>query len=108
MLDYWVRLYRQYQRPIEQVVIFLKETTKDAVYTTQFIVGNTQHHYRVVRLWEQDSALLLTNQALLPFAALARTDSPTALLEKVAAQIDKIEEPEARRNISACVEVLAS
>jgi predicted transposase YdaD len=28
MLDYWVRLYRQYSRPIEQVVIFLKETTE--------------------------------------------------------------------------------
>lgn len=108
MLDYWVRLYRQYQLPIEQVVIFLKETTKDAAYTDQFIVGNTQHRYRVVRLWEQDSALLLTNQALLPFAALAQTDSPTALLAQVAARIDMIEEPEQQRNISACVEVLAS
>ncbi len=108
MLDYWVRLYRQYQRPIEQVVIFLKETSSDAAYTSQFIVGNTQHHYRVVRLWEQDSALLLTNQALLPFATLAQTDSHATLLEQVAAQIDKIEEPEAQRNISACVEVLAS
>ncbi len=107
MLDYWVR-YRQYQRPIEQVVIFLKETVSDAAYTSQFIVGNTQHCYRVVRLWEQDAALLLTNQALLPFATLAQTDSPTALLEQVAAQIDMIEEPEQQRNISACVEVLAS
>ena len=35
MLDYWVRLYRQYQRPIEQVVIFLKETSSDAAYTNQ-------------------------------------------------------------------------
>ena len=108
MLDYWVRLYRQYQLPIEQVVIFLKETSSNAAYTDQFIVGNTQHRYRVVRLWEQDSTPLLTNQALLPFAALARTDSPTALLAQVAAQIDMIEEPEAQRNISACVEVLAS
>lgn len=89
MLDYWVRLYRQYQLPIEQVVIFLKETISDAAYTSQFIVGNTQHRYRVVRLWEQDAALLLANQALLPFAALARTDSPTALLAQVAARIDR-------------------
>lgn len=108
MLDYWVRLYRQYQRPIEQVVIFLKETASDAAYTNQFIVGNTQHCYRVVRLWEQDSALLLTNQALLPFATLAQTDSPAALLEQVAAKVDMIEEPDEQRNISACVEVLAS
>lgn len=108
MLDYWVRLYRQYECPIEQVVIFLQETTTDAVYTDQLIVGNTQHRYRVVRLWEQDAAPLLTNPALLPFAALAQTDSPTALLEQVAAQVDMIEELEQQRNISACVEVLAS
>jgi predicted transposase/invertase (TIGR01784 family) len=108
MLDYWVRLYRQYERPIEQVVIFLKETASNAVYTNQFIVGNTKHRYRVVRLWEQDSAPLLANLALLPFAALAQTDSPAALLEQVAAQVDMIEEPEEQRNISACVEVLAS
>ncbi len=108
MLDYWVRLYRQYERPIEQVVIFLKETASSAAYTEQLLVGNTQHRYRVVRLWEQDSATLLTNQALLPFATLAQTDSPAALLEQVAAQVDMIEEPEEQRNISACVEVLAS
>ena len=108
MLDYWVRLYRQYERPIEQVVIFLKETASNAAYTEQLLVGNTQHRYRVVRLWEQDSAPLLTNLALLPFAALAQTDSPAALLQQVAAQVDMIEEPEEQRNISACVEVLAS
>ncbi len=108
MLDYWVRLYRQYSRPIEQVVIFLKETASDAAYTDRLIVGNTQHRYRVVRLWEQDSAPLLASPALLPFAALARTDSPAALLEQIAAQVDMIEEPDQQRNISACVEVLAS
>lgn len=71
-------------------------------------MGNTQHRYQVVRLWEQDSAPLLATPALLPFAALARTDSPATLLEQVAAQIDMIEEPDEQRNISACVEVLAS
>lgn len=77
-------------------------------YTDQLNVGNTQHRYQVVRLWEQDSAPLLATPALLPFAALARTDSPATLLEQVAAQIDMIEEPDEQRNISACVEVLAS
>ncbi len=107
MLDYWVRLYRQYECTIEQVVIFLQETTSDAAYTNQLSVGNTQHRYRVVRLWEQDAAPLLTNPVL-PLAALARTDSSAALLEQVAAMVDMIEEPEQQRNISACVEVLAS
>lgn len=68
LLDYWVRLYRQYGYPIEQVVIFLKPTNASAVYVEQFAVGNTTHRYRVVRLWEQDPAPLLANPALLPLA----------------------------------------
>ncbi|MBD2513495.1 Rpn family recombination-promoting nuclease/putative transposase [Nostoc sp. FACHB-973] len=107
MLDYWVRLYRQYNCPIEQVVIFLKETTSEAVYIDRFAVGRTFHSYRVVRIWEQDPSLLLTNPGLLPLAVLAQTDSPTSLLEQVAARIDMIEEADRQRNISACVEVLA-
>ena len=107
MLDYWVRLYRQYECPIEQVVIFLKKTNSEAVYVEQLAVGRTRHPYQVVRIWEQDSTTLLNSQALLPLAVLARADSPTALLEQVAARVDMIEEPNQQRNISACVEVLA-
>jgi len=108
MLDYWVRLYRQYGCSIEQVVIFLKQTNSDAVYIEQFAMDNTIHRYRVVRLWEQDLSLLLANSALLPLAVLAQADNPANLLEQVAARIDMIEEPEQRKNISACTEVLAS
>ncbi|HEY9742194.1 MAG TPA: DUF4351 domain-containing protein [Coleofasciculaceae cyanobacterium] len=107
MLDYWVRLYREYECPIEQVVIFLKETNSEAVYVEQFAFGRTIHPYRVVRLWEQDPAPLLASPALLPLAVLAQTDSPEVLLEQVAEQIDMIEEPEQQQNISACVELLA-
>ena len=107
MLDYWVRLYRQYECPIEQVVIFLKETNSEAVYVEQLAVGRTRHSYQVVRIWEQDSTTLLNSQALLPLAVLARADSSTTLLEQVAARVDMIEEPNQQRNISACVEVLA-
>ncbi|WP_339382050.1 DUF4351 domain-containing protein [Gloeocapsopsis dulcis] len=107
MLDYWVRLYREYERPIEQVVIFLKETTSVAAYTDQLSVGNTQHRYQIVRLWEQEATLMLANPALLPFVTLAKTD-PTIVLAQVAKQIDMIEEVDQRRNISACVEILAS
>ena len=107
MLDYWVRLYRQYRCPIEQVVIFLKSTTSEAVFTEQFATTNTRHSYRVIRLWEEDPAPLLANTALLPLATLARSNTPNALLEQVAAGIDMIEEPEQRGNLAACVEVLA-
>ncbi len=96
MLDYFVRLYRQYgwqySYTIEQVVIFLKPTNNDAAYLQQFAVGNTIHRYRVIRLWEQDPEPLLANPALLPLAVLARTDSPPFLLQQVAAQVELIEE----------------
>jgi len=107
MLDYWVRLYRQHRCTIEQVVIFLNPTTSEVAFTEQFAVGNTVHQYRVVRLWEQDPASLLANPALLPLAVLARTDSPTALLEQVAARVDLIEDLQQQREISAYTEILA-
>lgn len=107
MLDYWVRLKRQYWCAVEQVVIFLKPTTVDTVFTDEFVDTNTRHHYRVIRLWEQDPAPLLANPALLPFATLARSDAPNTLLEQVATQLDRIEEPRQKGNITACAEVLA-
>ncbi len=108
MLDYWLRIYRKYECPIEQVVIFLKQTNSPAVYDDELAVGNTRHKFRIIRLWEQNPELLLNNPALLPLAVLAKTDAPETLLERVAAQIDRIEEREQKQNISACVELLAS
>ena len=107
MLDYFVRLYRQYGYPVDQVVIFLKPTNNDAAYLQQFAVGNTIHRYRVIRLWEQDPAPLLANPGLLPLAVLARTDSPTSLLQEVAARVDIIEQRQQKSDISAYTEVLA-
>lgn len=107
MLDYWVRLKRQYWCHVEQVVIFLKYSTSEAVFTNEFEDINTRHRYRVIRLWEEDPTPLLANPALLPLATLAKTDSPNALLEQVVAQVDMIEEPRQRGNLSACVAVLA-
>ena len=107
MLDYWVRLKRQYWCHVEQVVIFLKYSTSEAVFTNEFEDVNTRHPYRVIRLWEEDPTPLLANPALLPLATLAKTDSPNALLEQVVAQVDMSEEPRQRGNLSACVAVLA-
>jgi predicted transposase YdaD len=107
MLDYYTRLKRQHWCEIEQVVIFLQATTSEIVFNTEYIDRNTRHKYRVIRLWEEDPTPLLANPALLPLAALARSNSPSALLEQVAAGVDKIEESEERTNISACVQVLA-
>ncbi|MDZ8242108.1 MAG: Rpn family recombination-promoting nuclease/putative transposase [Nostoc sp. ChiQUE01a] len=108
MLDYYARLRRQYSfYPIQQVVIYLKETTSDVVFIEQFTDTNTIHRFRVIRIWEQDPAPLLASVGLLPLAVLARTDSPESLLEQVAAQVDMIEEPSQQRNISACTQLLA-
>lgn len=107
MLDYWLRLYRQYRCPIEQVMIFLKPTTSESAFINEFTAANTWHRYRVIRLWEQDPAPLLADNALLPLATLARTDSPRNLLERVAAQVATIESTQQRQNLAASVEILA-
>ncbi|NEO79924.1 DUF4351 domain-containing protein, partial [Moorena sp. SIO4G3] len=108
MLKYWVRLREKYNCPVEQVVIFLKFTTSSKVYTNQLLESNTSHRYRVIRMWEQDpDPFFLANPALLPFATLAFSESPKRLLEQVAAAVDRIEEPLAFTNISACTQLLA-
>ncbi|MFB2919085.1 Rpn family recombination-promoting nuclease/putative transposase [Aerosakkonema funiforme] len=107
MLDYWVRLYRQYRCDVEQVVIFLKATTSEAAFTNEFIAANTSHRYRIIRMWEQDPAPLLANPALLPLATLARTDSPQTLLAQIADRVANIEETQQRQNVAACAYVLA-
>ncbi|MDJ0773086.1 MAG: DUF4351 domain-containing protein [Mastigocoleus sp. MO_167.B18] len=107
MLDYWVRLYRQYNCDIEQVVIFLKPTNSDAVFVNQFNSCNTTHRYRVIRMWEQNPEVLLKSIPLLPLATLARTDSPQTLLKQIASEVSIIEEDSTKQSISACTQLLA-
>lgn len=107
MLDYWVRLYRQYNCDIEQIVIFLKPTTSEAAFVNEFTARNTTHRYRVIRIWEQDPEPLLLSPGLLPLATLARTDSPQNLLQQVAVQVSMIEEAATKQSISVCTQLLA-
>lgn len=107
MLDYSVRLKRKYRCSVEQVVIFLQETTNEVAFTEEYRDDTTIHRYRVIRLWEQNSALFLTNPALLPLAALTKSASPQALLEEVAQQVASIKESEQRQNITSCAGILA-
>src|SRR5919199_4009907 len=107
MLDYSVRLKRQYRCDVEQVVIFLQATNDEIVFTEQYQDRTTSHRYRTIRLWEQDSAPFLANPGLLPLATLTQTDSPQALLAQVAEQVDRISEREQRQNIAGCAEILA-
>jgi predicted transposase YdaD len=107
MLDYWVRLYRKYRRPIQQFIIFLQTTTSEVVFTEEFVTETTRHRYRVIRMWEQNPAIFLNDSALLPLAPLAQTNSPETLLTQVAAEVAKIEAIEQRRNVLAAVQIIA-
>ncbi len=107
MLDYYIRLKRQYSCSIHQVVIFLQQTASEQAFVSEYTDENTRHRYRVIRLWEQDPALLLSVPGLLPFATLSQTNSPRTLLEQVANRIATIEEPDRQADLSACTQVLA-
>ncbi|MBD2255345.1 DUF4351 domain-containing protein [Nostoc parmelioides] len=107
ILDYYVRLKRQYRKPITQVLIFLQETDDEVAFTTEYTDEMTTHRYRVVRLWEQDALQFLNNPALLPFAPLARTDSPSTLLSQVAQSVATIPNRVERQNIAGCTEIFA-
>ena len=106
-LDYSVRLIRTYQVPVTQVVIFLQETNDPIVFTEEYINETTRHRYRVIRMWEQDSALFLNNLALLPLAPLTQTNSPQSLLSQIANNVAKIADRETKQNIAAYTEILA-
>ncbi len=75
--------------------------------TEEYRDETTFHHYRVVRLWEQESGPFLANPALLPLATLTQSESPRSLLVQVAEQSAIISDREKRQNISGCVEILA-
>jgi predicted transposase YdaD len=106
-LDYSVRLIRTYQVPVTQVVIFLQETNDPIVFTEAYINETTRHRYRVIRMWEQDSALFLNNLALLPLAPLTQTNSPQGLLSQIANNVAKIADRETKQDIAAYTEILA-
>ena len=107
MLDYSVRLKRQYDVPVTQVVIFLQETSNEIAYTTEYVDETTTHRYQVVRMWEQDSKLFLDNPALLPLAPLTQTNSPQGLLSQVAQSVARISDRDTRQDIAAYTEILA-
>ncbi len=107
MLDYSVRLIRQYKVPVTQVVIFLQQTNDEIAFTEEYLSETTTHRYRVLQMWEQDSVQFLNNPALLPLAPLTQTNSPQALLSQVAQSVARISDKETRQNIAAYTEILA-
>ncbi|GAB4279840.1 MAG: DUF4351 domain-containing protein [Oscillatoriaceae cyanobacterium] len=107
MLDYYIRLKRQYNRPVRQLVVFLKETASPLVFENQYRDSNTSHSYQVIRMWEQDPAMFLNSPGLLPLATLARTNAASTLLTQVAEQVATIEDESQRQTLSGYAQILA-
>jgi predicted transposase/invertase (TIGR01784 family) len=108
MLDYRTRGYRRYpNKPMKQVVIYLKPTTSDLVYQSNFTLENTRHEFEVVRIWEQPASLFLQYPGLLPFATLSDTPDPEATLRQVEIAVNQIEDPITQSNLSAATAILA-
>jgi predicted transposase YdaD len=77
------------------------------VFIEAYSSETTIHRYRVIRMWEQDSALFLNNPGLLPLAPLTRTNSPQSLLSQVSENVAKISDRETQQDIAAYTEILA-
>jgi predicted transposase/invertase (TIGR01784 family) len=107
MLDYYVRLKRQYGGSVHQVVIFLREIVSEQVSVSKYQDGGTRHPYQVIRMWEQDPNFLLSSPGLLPLATLSKTNEPRQLLQQVADRVATIEETKQQADVLACSQVLA-
>jgi predicted transposase/invertase (TIGR01784 family) len=108
MLDYRVRGHRRYpDKPMKQVVIYLKSTPSELVYQTRFTLENTHHEFQVMRLWEQPATLFLQSPGLLPFAALGQSENPAEMLRQATQVMDQIEDPATQANLMAASAILA-
>ena len=107
MLDYSVRLKRKYRCPVIQVIIFLQQTESQLVFTEKYEDETTIHHYRVIRLWEQDPNLFINQPGLYPFAPLTNSNNPDYLLQQIAEKINKLDDIEQRQTLGSCTSILA-
>jgi predicted transposase/invertase (TIGR01784 family) len=102
MINYCLRLHSKFpNRQIHQVVIYLKRTTSQLAYETEFNLPNTRHKFNVIRLWEQPTEIFERYLGLLPFAPLSNTDDPEETLKQVANQIKNISDQNLQSHISA-------
>jgi predicted transposase/invertase (TIGR01784 family) len=106
MLDYRIRVYRRFpSKTMYQVVIYLKPTKSALVYQESFQVGETIHHYRVIRLWEQPPEVFLRSLGLLPLAVLSKSSDPAIILRQVAQTLETIPDNNLKQNLTAATAV---
>jgi predicted transposase/invertase (TIGR01784 family) len=107
MADYALRIYRQFpDRSLVQVVVYLRETSSEAVRVTTFQGNNFSHEFRVIRLWEQPTAPFLERPGLLPYAALTQTNDRPSVLREVARKIDAMGDRQQQSDLSAISAVI--
>lgn len=108
MADYRLRVYRRFpMKRMQQVVIYLQQTSSKRVEQTTFTLERTRHEFDVIRLWEQPTELFMRSPGLLPFAVLSRTRDHTRVLRQVAQVIDQIPDRQAQSNVTAAAAILA-
>jgi predicted transposase/invertase (TIGR01784 family) len=92
VLDYRVRMYRKDpNKPMRQVVIYLKQTGSALVYQTSFTMERTRHEFDVIRLWEQPSSLFLQYSGLIPFAVLGQSADAEETLRQAAQRMGQLQ-----------------
>jgi predicted transposase YdaD len=96
LLDYYVGFKRQNPaRRVRQALVVLKQTGEEI--PDRYEDERTLHVYDVIRMWEQNPAMFLKQEGLLPLATLCRAESGEKLLSEVAARINQIKSRERRR-----------
>jgi predicted transposase/invertase (TIGR01784 family) len=106
--DYRLRGYRRFpNKPMRQVVVYLRKTQSPLVYQTTFELATTRHTFEVIRLWEQPTELFLSRPGLLPFAVLTQTLEQVEVLQTVAQQVEGIADRQQRSNLAAASSILA-
>jgi predicted transposase/invertase (TIGR01784 family) len=108
MADYRLRLYRKFPaKQIHQVVIYLTPSQSPLVNETTFIIGELNHSFNVIRLWEQPTEIFQQYQGLFPFATLSNTNNPEETLRQVAKQIENIADKTTQSNVAASTAIIS-
>ncbi|MEN9565000.1 MAG: hypothetical protein RLZZ69_196 [Cyanobacteriota bacterium] len=108
ILDYRVRMYRKDPtKPMQQVVIYLKQTASERVFQTSFTMERTRHEFDVIRLWEQPATLFLQYPGLIPFAVLGQSADAEETLRQASQRVDQITDPQSKANLMAASGILA-
>ncbi len=108
MIDYRLRVYRRFpHKRMRQVVIYLKQTSSELVQQNTFAIPGTRHEFKVIRLWEQPTEILLQYAGLLPLAVLGATDDRSRILRQVAQEIEAVNDRRQQSNVAAATSILA-